>query len=98
MHTVVNHLPIAPGTNWTELAEKVDSFAARIRDTAPEVLKLQLIRVSDTEAIFVITFADEATCRSFSSAVAAPWFAEHIRPYLDDSVARSMGEMIAGFL
>ncbi len=98
MHTVVNHLPIKADADWTEMTGKFDQFIAEVRPAYPAIRTAQLLKVDDTEAILVITFADAATTRDFSANVAAPWFAENIRPYLSGPVARSVGEMIAGFV
>lgn len=49
------------------------------------------------EAIVVVTCADFATLQEFSLKIAAPWLAENIRPDLAGPVARSVGEMVAGF-
>jgi hypothetical protein len=97
MHTVVNHLPIKPEADWAEMASKFDAFVGEVRAAFPTIRTAQLLKASDAEAIVVITYEDEPTMRHVSSSVAAPWFAEHIRPYLSAPVNRSVGEMIAGF-
>jgi hypothetical protein len=97
MHSVVNHLPIKADANWAEMAAKFDTFAAGIRRTFPKIRAAQLLKVSDAEAIAIVLYEDLATMRRVSSDVAAPWFAENIRPYLAAPVSRSVGEMIAGF-
>ena len=58
---------------------------------------MQVVRAGDAEAILVITFADAASMAAFSSTVAGPWFAEHIRPFLAGPADRRTGEVVAGF-
>jgi hypothetical protein len=55
-----------------------------------------LTKASDSDAILVGVCEDEATMKQVCSNVAAPWFAENIRPYLDPPVARSVVEVIVG--
>jgi len=96
MHAVVNHLPIRPDADWADIAGKFASFSADTRGRFPAMNTAVLIKVSDTEAVFVGIYDDPDTMRHVSSEVAAPWFAENIRPYLAGQAARSVGEVIAG--
>lgn len=96
MHAVVNHLPIKAGANWSELAAKFDAFEAATRQAHPDLISTSLIRASDTEAILVIVYRDRQSLDEISKAVAAPWFAENVRPYLSGPVSRSVGAIIAG--
>jgi len=36
--------------------------------------------------------------QAFSSTVAGPWFGEKLREFLSGPAARSVGEMVAGFV
>jgi hypothetical protein len=96
MHAVVNHMPIKEGTNWAEIAERINGFAATITSQYPKVHSTLVVKVSDSEAIFIALFDDKETMETFSSKVAGPWFAENIRPYLAGPVSRSVGEVVAG--
>ncbi len=97
MHAVVNHLPIRPDADWTDIASKFDGFAASVKHDFPQMKTAVLLKVSDTEAIFVGVYADLETMQHVSTNVAAPWFAQNIRPYLAGPAARSAGEVIGGF-
>jgi hypothetical protein len=97
VHTVVNHIPIQAGSDWSEIAARFDRFAAGVRERFPGMKAAQLLKVSDTEAIFVGIYEDAGTMQTVSSEVAAPWFAENIRPFLSGPAVRSVGTMIAGF-
>jgi hypothetical protein len=77
MHTVVNHLPIRPDADRSEMAARFEAFAADPRGSHPKVRGAQLLKAGDTEAILVIAFEDQATMQHVST-VAAPWFAENI--------------------
>lgn len=63
----------------------------------PKLKTAVLTKAGDTEAIFTGVYDDRATAEHVSSDVAAPWFAENIRPYLAGPANRSAGEVIAGF-
>lgn len=97
MHAVVNHLPIRPDADWADIAAKFETFAAGVKRDFPQMKTAVLLRVSNTEAIFVGVYADLETMVHVSSNVAAPWFAANIRPYLGGPAARSAGEVIGGF-
>jgi len=96
VHAVVNHLPIKEGAERSELARKFGAFEAATRETHPELIEASLIRASDSEAILVIVYRDRQSLDEISKSVAAPWFAENVRPYLSGPVSRSVGEIIAG--
>jgi hypothetical protein len=96
MHVVVNHLPIKADADWAEMAAKFNAFGVRLRDEFPKTRVAVMTKASQSEAILVIVFEDEATMKHVSSNVAAPWFAENIRCYLSGAVSRSAGEVIAG--
>jgi hypothetical protein len=97
MHAVVNHLPIRPDADWGDIARKFDAFAQGVQRDFPAMKAGVLLRVSATEAVFMGVYDDAATREHVSSKVAAPWFAENIRPYLAGAAARSSGEVIGGF-
>lgn len=97
MHAVVNHLPIRPDADWADISAKADSFFIRTRAAYPKLRSAILVRVGEGEAIFVGVYDDRATMDHVSSEVAAPWFAENVRPYLAGPAARSSGEVVAGF-
>jgi hypothetical protein len=96
MHAVVNHLPIKPGTDWGALAKKIDAFNAGIGH--PDFRGLSLIRTGDNEAILLVLCASLPALDQLSRDVAAPWFAENMRPHLSGPVNRSVGEIVAGAL
>lgn len=96
MHAVVNHLPIKPDADWAEIAAKFDAFARDVRARHAAMNTAVLTKVSDTEAIFIGIYDDPQTMQEVSSNVAAPWFAENIRPYLAGQANRSSGVVIAG--
>jgi hypothetical protein len=97
MYAVVNHLPIKPGADWADIAAKFARFAADTGKAFPKLKTAVLTKASDTEVIFTGLYDDQATAEHVSSNIAAPWFAENIRPYLAGPANRSAGEVIAGF-
>ena len=96
MHAVVNHLPIRAGADWGDIAAKFEAFSKDVRARFPAMNTAVLTKVSDTEAIFIGIYDDPQTMQEVSSNVAAPWFAENIRPYLAGQANRSSGLVIAG--
>lgn len=96
MHAVVNHLPIRPDADWDDIAAKFDAFAKDVRKRFPAMNTAVLAKASQTEAIFIGIYDDPQTMQEVSSNVAAPWFAENIRPYLAGQANRSSGLVIAG--
>lgn len=96
MYAVVNHLPIRPDADWQDIRRKFGKFAEATRKDYPKLKVAVLLKPSETEAIFVGVYDDQATAEHVSANVAAPWFAENIRPYLAGAAQRSVGEVIAG--
>jgi hypothetical protein len=96
MHAVINHLPIKPDADWATLNGKVDAFNASIAHS--DFRGLSLIRAGDNEAIILVLFSTRPALEKISSEVAAPWFAQNVRPYLSGPVSRSVGEVVAGAL
>lgn len=96
MHAIVNHLPIREGADWAEIAAKFDRFASEMRAAHPEFKSALVLKVDEHEAILDVTYTDRGSLDRLSKDVAAPWFAEHIRPYLAGPVSRSVGEIVAG--
>jgi len=94
MHAVVNHLPIKPDTDWAALATKIDAFNASV--THPDFRGISMIRAGDNDAILLVLFATRPALDDISRNVAAPWFADNMRPYLSSAVSRSVGEIMAG--
>lgn len=97
MHVVVNHLPFKPDADWAEIARRFDAFSADTRQKYPALHSAMVIKVSDTEGIFVGIYDDAETMQHVSSNVAGPWFAESIRSFLAGQTNRSIGEVVSGF-
>ncbi len=96
MYAVVNHLPIREGADWADIAAKFAGFEREMRKAHPELRSVVVVKASDAEAILFALYQDRESMERLSRTVAAPWFAEHIRPFLSGPVSRSTGEVIAG--
>jgi hypothetical protein len=96
MHAVVNHLPLKPGSDWDKMISLFDPFFAEVRRQHPRMKAALLLRAGDAEAIFVGVYEDLETMRHVSSNVAAPWFAENIRPFLGGPAQRTEAPVVAG--
>ncbi|MCC6737394.1 MAG: hypothetical protein IT534_14875 [Bauldia sp.] len=98
MHAVVNHLSMRSDADWNDIARRFAVFAAGVKRDYPAMKTAVLVRVAASEAVFMGVYDDAATMEHVSSKVAAPWFAEHVRPYLAAPAVRSSGEVIGGFV
>jgi len=96
MYAVINHVPIKPDADRDAFAAKVAAFETEFGH--PDFHSSLVVRVSDTEAVFVVLYANRAALEQISREIAAPWFAQHIRPYLAGPVTRSTGQVVAGAL
>ncbi len=96
MQAVINRLPIKPDADWGALAGKVDEFNALIDD--PDFRGASLVRIGNGAAIVLVLFASGEALARLSREVAAPWFADNIRPYLSGAPERLVGEIVAGAL
>lgn len=98
MHVVINRLPIRPDADWTEFCRKIEAFDALATAASPDFRGISLIRNSGEEAVIFVQFATLGELERVSRDVAAPWFAENIRPFLAAAVNRTVGEVVAGRL
>ena len=96
MHAVVNHLPLLKTTDWAALARTFEAFETMLRAQYPAFRGCTLIRAGDDAGILVVTFDTHKALDTISKNVAAPWFAEHVRPLLAGAVSRSVGKVVAG--
>jgi hypothetical protein len=96
MHAVVNRLPIKPDIDWAALARKVDEFNALIDHS--DFRGASLVRIGDDAALVLVLFAGRPALDKLSREVAAPWFADNIRPYVAGPGERLVGEIVAGAL
>ena len=96
MHIVVNHLALQSNVDWTRLETAVEQFQASLSKQRPEFHSVNLVRVSENEAIFLVLFEDLDSLNDISRNIAAPWFAEHFKPVLAGPVERHVGEVVAG--
>ena len=98
MHTIVNHLPIAPGSDWSEMTRLFDEMAGMAKADHPEVLMIQLVRMAEDAATMLVTFQSEEDMKTFSSTVAGPWFAANFRRFLAGPADRRTGEAVSAFM
>jgi hypothetical protein len=93
MHAIVTKMTLGKPVDAPLLRSIEEGFLSQAR-RRPEFLDLKLVRVSDTEAIFLVFFTTREALDEMSRDVAGPWFAEHVRPYLAGPVERSVGEVV----
>jgi len=93
MHAVVNHLPLQQTTDWLALSRTINAFEATLRAQHPNFRGCSLIR---SGGILIVSFDTQEALDTISKNVAAPWFAEHVRPLFAGVVLPSAGEVVAG--
>ncbi len=98
MHIVVNRFKLQENANWSALQTQVNDFHRKVSAERAEFKGVSLVRVSDSEAIFLVLFDNLESLNDISRNIAAPLFAEHIRPYLTGPVEPQVGEIIAGHM
>jgi hypothetical protein len=96
MHAIINRLPIRPDADWTKLAGKIEEFDKSASSISGEFKGVTLLRASPEEAILFVRFSSREGLDQFSRDVAAPWFAENVRPFLSGAVSRTVCEVVAG--
>lgn len=96
MHIVVNRFRLREDVDWPVLQSEVDRFHARVSRQREDLRGVSLVRVGDAEAIFLVLFETREALDDISRNIAAPWFAQHVRPFLAGPVDRQVGEIVAG--
>ena len=97
-YAVINRLPIKADADWDGFCQKIDAFNTIADASSGDFRGLSLIRTGPQNAVMFVLFASRAEMERVSRDVAAPWFAENIRPYLSGQADRSTGEVVAGRL
>jgi len=98
MHIVVNHLTLQDTVDWSKLETSVEQFQASLSRERLEFRGASLVREGENEAMFLVLFQDLESLNDISRNIAAPWFTEHVKPYLAGPVDRHVGEIVAGDL
>ena len=93
MHAVINKLTLGKPID-DALVQKFENDLAPLMRDKPGFVDMRLVVVSDTEAIAVVHFTTREALDDLSKNVAAPWFAENVRPYLAGPVQRSVGSVV----
>jgi hypothetical protein len=94
MYAVVNQLALGRPIDAALLQQLETDLYPKLRREA-DFVDLQIVRVSDAEAIIFVVFATREALDRISSSVAGPWFAANVRPYLAGPVQRSTGEVVS---
>ena len=96
MHAVVNKLSLGKPLDQSLLDKMVQDMGPLLSDS-PEFVSVQLVSVSDDEAIIIALYKTLEGLNDLSKNVAGPWFAEHVRPYLAGPVDRLVGEVVLNY-
>jgi len=94
MYAVVNKLTLGKPIDDALRRALETEFYPQVRGK-PGFVDAHLVVVSETEAIVVGLYATREAMDDISKNVAAPWFAQHVRPYLAGPVQRSTGEVVS---
>ena len=98
MHIVVNRFSLTENVDWTILESKVNQLQAQVAGERADFHGVSLVRIGQTEAILLVLFETREALDDISKNIAAPWFTEHVKPYLAGPVDRQVGEIVAGVL
>jgi len=93
MHAVVNKLSLGKPIDQL-LLDKIEQGLGALLGDSPEFISVQIVSVSEVEAIIVAMYKTLESLNDLSKNIAGPWFAEHVRPYLSGPVERSVGEVV----
>jgi len=94
MYVVVNRLPLAKPLDAALLATVESELIPGAR-AFPGVRSLQLVRVFENEAI-IIVHVESLELERATRDSAAPWFRQHVLPFLSGPSTRSVGAIVAG--
>lgn len=94
MHAIVNKLTLGKPID-DDLLRRVEEGLYPQARQHPGFVDMQIVRVSDAEAFLLVFFTTREALDEVSSTIAAPWFAQNVRPYLAGPVQRSVGEIIS---
>jgi hypothetical protein len=92
MRMVVNHLTFAEPIPASVIESARGAVQAVVEAGG---LDARLVKVDETHAILVLTFADFETEEQIKSEVGGPWMREHIVPLLAEPTERASGEVVA---
>jgi len=95
MYVVVNRLPLAKPID-DALITRINSELLPGAKMLPGFRSLQLVRNSETEAIIIVHFETLDAVERVTKEYAAPWFRQHVLPYLSGPSTRTVGELVAG--
>lgn len=98
MDAIITRLTLRPPVEWNVLATAFSAFEASLTPYRPAFHGASLVRTGESEAVILVIFADRATLDAVSRDIAAPWFAEHVRPLLAAPAERLVGPILAGSL
>jgi hypothetical protein len=96
MDIVVNSFTLKDDVNWSTLKSDVNRLQKRLAEERSDFNGVSLVRIDDTHAMLVVLFKNRRALEDISNNIAAPWFAEHVRPNLVGQVSRQVGEIVAG--
>jgi len=96
MHAVVNTLTLGKPLDQ-DLVDKFENDLGAILSDHPDFIRVQIVRVSDSEAILVAMYKTLEGLNEISKNIAAPWFTDNVRPYLAGPVDRKVGEVMLDF-
>jgi heme-degrading monooxygenase HmoA len=94
MYAVVNHFPLKTPVDQA-LIDKLQQDLIPRGQALPGFKEFHFIRVADDHAIVVVLFETLEALEEITRQVAAPWFAEHVGPYVAGPPERRVGEVVA---
>lgn len=96
MFAVLNHLELQPDTDWKDLGRRFDTLCVAVDD--PDLIDASIVQIDDRHGFVLVRYRSRRAMDTVSKAVAAPWFAENVRPHLAAPASRSVGRIVGGTL
>ncbi|PZS03570.1 MAG: hypothetical protein DLM70_08950 [Chloroflexi bacterium] len=97
MLVVTNRLPLGKPLDPELIAAIQNDFIPSMR-RQPGFVSFQLVRNSDSEAVVIVVYRDQAAMREIGRSVASPWFQSHVVSYLSGEGQRTVGELVCSFI
>ena len=96
MLAVLNHLELQPDTDWEALGKSFDALCAAVDD--PDLIDASIVQTDDRHGFILVRYKSREAMEAVSKTVAAPWFAENVRPLLAAPASRTVGQIVGGTL
>ena len=86
----------SPSYTITGDTTKFDGLCATVDD--PDLIDASIVQTDDQHGFILVRYKSRQAMEAVSNALAAPWFAENVRPLLAAPASRTVGQIVGGSL